>query len=111
MNQLCPTPTILRVISRWKLPPRMEYRLVEDSEHRLWICESCPVGEIYWTVAEATKIAFGARSHKAVVDLVREAIRLAVKNEMPSLNRVSNNIHPATYRKSLRLVSRATERV
>ncbi len=111
MNQISPRPTVFRVLRKWKLPPRMEFRLIEDIDRRLWICESCPAGEQFWTIAQATTLTYGSRSNRAVFELVREAVQIAVRERRPAHRNLSVHNNASNYRKSIRLASRITERV
>jgi hypothetical protein len=48
----------------------MTFAVAEDSEGRLWIEESCPVGTHYWTVEQAAELSSGCNTRYALDEAV-----------------------------------------
>jgi len=76
MKTMSPQPVIARVLRRWSVPPGLTFALVQDVEKQVWVVESCPVGTHFWTVAQAAELPRGARTRRALEEIVRLGQRL-----------------------------------
>ena len=76
MSLLSPKPIIARVYRSWRILPGFMLALVEDLERCLWVVESCPAGTQCWTMAQASTLILGPRTHHALAEAVNMGRRI-----------------------------------
>ena len=91
MSLVSPKPIIVQVIRTEKVSPGMTFALVEDVEKRLWVVESCPAGTQFWTLVQASELPRGARTRRALQEILREGRKREQEKAMahPLRNRES----------------------
>ena len=85
MSRIAPKPNIRQVVRTWNVQPGMIFAVAEDTEGRLWIEESCPVGTHYWTEEQAAELLPGHSTRRALeeaVALIRDRVSL---DRLPNL--------------------------
>lgn len=85
MSRIAPKPIISQVVRTWDVQPGMTYAVVEDIDGRLWIEESCPVGNHYWTVEQAASLPAGIRTRRALEEAIALACDRLSLDRLPTL--------------------------
>ena len=85
MSRISPKPMMMQTIRRWDVQPGMTYAVTEDTDGRLWIEESCPVGTHYWTVEQAAELPGGFRTQHALQEAVSLAWERLSLDQLPTL--------------------------
>jgi hypothetical protein len=85
MSGISPKPNIRQVVRTWNVQPGMIFAVAEDTEGRLWIEESCPVGTHYWTVEQAAELLPGYSTRRALEEAVALGRDRQLLDRLPTL--------------------------
>ena len=85
MSRIAPKPVINEIVGTWTVQPEMTFEVAVDTEGRIWIAESCPVGTQYWTLEQAAGLTAGSRTRCALQEAVALGRERESLDHLPSL--------------------------